>query len=78
MNFMRTTIDIPDPTYRELKSKAAKQGCSVKQIILRSVQKELGAGTVNTGRIKLPIIESKRPGWLRLTNKKIYEAIPFP
>ena len=74
---MRTTIDIPDPTYRELKSKAAKQGCSVKQIILRSVQKELGAGTGKKGRIKLPIIESKRLGALRLTNRMINEIL-FP
>jgi hypothetical protein len=74
---MRTTIDIPDPTYRELKSKAAKQGCSVKEIILRSVQKELGSRTGKKGRIKLPIIESKRSGWLRLTNRKINEIL-FP
>jgi hypothetical protein len=27
---MRTTVDIPDPTYRQLKAKAAVRGCSVK------------------------------------------------
>ncbi len=74
---MRTTIDIPDTTYRELKSKAAKQGCSVKEIILRSVQKELGVRNGKKGRIKLPIIKSKQPGSLRLTNRMIYEIL-FP
>ena len=32
---MRITIDIPDPLYRELKAKAARQGRSVKEIILK-------------------------------------------
>ncbi len=75
---MRTTVDIPNPTYRELKSKAAKQGCSMKEIILRSVQKEIGVRPPKKGRIQLPIVQSKRPGTLRLTNKMIYEVIPFP
>jgi hypothetical protein len=38
---MRTTVDIPDSTYRKLKSKAAQQGCSVNELILRGVEKEL-------------------------------------
>lgn len=40
---VRTTVDIPDPTYRQLKSKAALQGCSVKRLILRAVEAELNA-----------------------------------
>lgn len=75
---MRTTVDIPDPTYRELKSKAARQGCSVKELILRSVEKELKPPTREKGRIRLPIVKSKQPGVLRLTNEAIYEVIPFP
>lgn len=75
---MRTTVDIPDPTYRELKSRAARQGCSVKELILRSVEKEHKAGARKKGRIQLPIVKSKQPGSLRLTNETIYEAIPFP
>jgi len=75
---MRTTVDIPDSTYRELKAKAAKQGCSVKELILRSVQNELHPRSRRKGRIKLPILESKEPGTLRLTNEQIYEIIPFP
>ena len=77
MIFMRTTVDIPDPTYRELKSKAAKQGCSVKEIILRGVEKELGTENRKKGRIQLPIVQSKRPGSLRLTNRMINEIL-FP
>jgi hypothetical protein len=75
---MRTTVDIPDPTYRKLKSKAAAQGLSVKQLILHGVEKELETGTRQKKRIRLPIVRSKRPGTLQLTNQQIYEIIPFP
>ena len=75
---MRTTVDIPDPIYRKLKSKAGQQGQSVKELILRGVEKELRAGGRKKGRIRLPIVRSKQPGELHLTNEQIYEIIPFP
>lgn len=75
---MRTTVDIPDPTYRKLKSKAAQQGSSVKELILRGVERELRTGTTKKGRIRLPIVHSKQLGTLRLTSEQIYEIIPFP
>lgn len=76
---MRTTVDIPDPVYRQLKSKAARRGCSVKDLILRGVEAELTGGIrkpVGT-RITAPLIKSKRPGWLKLDNKIINEIL-FP
>jgi hypothetical protein len=76
---MRTTLDIPDPVYRILKSKAAQEGRSVKAIVLRSVENELGLRKKKTGkRVKLPIVKSKRPGWLNIDNAKIAELVPFP
>lgn len=77
---MRTTVDIPDPIYRELKGKAASEGCSVKELILRGVEQELRGrrGRVRSGRVRLPIVPSKRPGSLDLDNAKIFEIIPFP
>ncbi len=76
---MRTTLDFPDPVYRVLKSKAAQEGKSVKAIVLRSVEKELGLRKNRTGkRVKLPIVKSKRPGWLNIDNAKIAELVPFP
>ena len=74
---MTTTVDIPDRTYRKLKSKAAQQDCSVKELILRGVEKELALA--RTGRrIQLPIVRSKEPGTLHITNEQIYEFVPFP
>ena len=74
---MRTTVDIPDPTYRQLKAKAALRGCSVKELILRGVEAELNGETQkkHKGKVTLPLVKSKRPGWLRLSNKTIHERL---
>ena len=76
---MRTTVDIPDSLYRRLKSAAALRGCSVKDLVLRGVKAELQVrgGRRKQKSVKLPIIASKRPGSLRLTNYKINEIL-FP
>jgi hypothetical protein len=63
--------------YRRLKASAAEQGCSVKELILRGVENQLETRK-RSNRIRLPIVRSKQPGTLRLTNDRIYEIIPFP
>jgi len=76
---MRTTVDIPDTLYRRLKTEAAQRGCSVKELVLRGVRAELEGGKParKAQAVSLPIIDSKRPGWLRLTNQQINEIL-FP
>jgi hypothetical protein len=74
---VRTTVDIPDAVYRRLKASAAEQGCSVKELIVRGVENQLETRK-RSNRIRLPIVRSKQPGTLRLTNDRIYEIIPFP
>ena len=75
---MRTTVDIPDPTYRKLKAKAAQQGCSVKRLILGSVDALLSDRPQKRARIRLPLLRSKEAGTMNLTSEQIYEIIPFP
>ena len=77
---MRTTVDIPDDLYRELKSRAGREGTTVKQLILQGVQTALGPPKPlgNKSRLKLPLIRSKRPGSLKLGKEGVYEYIPFP
>ena len=76
---MRTTVDIPDPLYRQLKTKAASEGRSVKELILRSVESELHHTKRSRGKpIVAPIIKTGRPGTLDIDNAKIFEIIPFP
>jgi hypothetical protein len=77
---MRTTVDIPDPIYRELKARAAREGTSVKQVILRSVKREMGAPQPEKSAkgLRFPLIASKQPGSLKLGKEGVYEYIPFP
>ena len=75
---MRTTIDIPDETYRDLKIKAAQEGTPVRQIVLRGIKRELeGAGEKPVRKLQLPLIRSSRPGTLHLTNEQIDELTAF-
>jgi predicted CopG family antitoxin len=77
---MRTTVDIPDALYRELKSTAAREKRSVKELILRGVEVELRIRRMprKSKRVVLPLVRSKTPGKLRIDNAKIFELIPFP
>jgi hypothetical protein len=74
---MRTTVDIPDSLYVALKKKAAHEGHSVKELILRGVELELRSRAKRRPR-RPPVIDSDKPGSLELDNAKIYEIIPFP
>jgi hypothetical protein len=76
---MRTTVDIPDPVYRRLKTRAASEGSSAKELILRGVELILKGGPRKSRKkIKLPLIRSKQPGTLELDNDRIFEIISFP
>jgi hypothetical protein len=75
---MRTTIDIPDETYRDLKVKAAREGKPLRLIVLRGIQRELEDGEKRDIRkLKLPLIRSSEPGTLALTNEQIDELAAF-
>ncbi len=75
---MRTTVDIPDTTYRLLKSRAAAEGTSVKEMVLRGVKVVLAEHEPKRKKRTLPVIESNRPGTVDLTNEQIYDLIGFP
>ena len=75
---MRTTVDIPDGMYRRLKARAARDGRSTRALILRGVKDVLNAERRTVGTpVSLPIVRSKRPGTVALTNAAIYD-IAFP
>ena len=75
---MRTTVDIPDEIYRQLKSRAAREGSSTRALILRGVKEVLKTDRRKTGvPVSLPIVRSKRPGAVTLDNARIYD-IAFP
>ena len=75
---MRTTVDIPDRMYRQLKSRAAREGSSTRALILKGVREVLKADRRKAGaHVSLPIVRSKRPGTVALDNVALYD-IAFP
>ena len=74
---MRTTVDLPDPMFRRAKALAALRGTSLKEIIQRALERELEHATEKQKqkRVKLPLIRSKEPGTLNLTNAEIDEIV---
>jgi hypothetical protein len=71
---MRTTVDIPDSLYRKLKAKAALEGSTVKEILVKLVQREL-AVTDGKHTTRFPLIRGKETRSLNLTNKEIDEIL---
>jgi len=62
---MRTTIDIPDSLFRELKSAAALRGETLKSFVLRAARKELNGDPAGKPphRVKLPLVKSKEESY---------------
>jgi hypothetical protein len=76
---MRTTVDIPDATYKLLKSRAAAEGATVKQLLLRGAESVLREPVPNKARrLKEPPLNRGVPGSLHLTNEMIYDLIDLP
>lgn len=74
---VRTTIDIPDETYRALKIQAAHEGVAVRQIVLRGIERELEPNVArqHSEKFQIPVIHSSRPGTLNLTNEQIDDIL---
>jgi hypothetical protein len=78
---MRTSLEIPDDIYREMKIRAATEGTTLREIILDGVALRLRNGSAPAkpeGRKPFPVIRSKNPGSLKLGEEGVYEYIPFP
>ena len=76
---MRTTVDIPDAIYRELKTRAAAEGGTVKQLLLRGAENVLREpARKKVPRLSEPPFNKGKPGSLHLTNEMIYDLIDFP
>jgi hypothetical protein len=72
---MKATIEFDDELYRQLKATAALRGSKVKELEADGVRMVLRQ--VETPqrfrRLKLPIVKSRKPGTLKLTNQMIAE-----
>ncbi len=53
---MRTTLDLPDPLYRRLKIKAAQEGKTLREVVVRLLEEGLGRASHPPGPRPLPKI----------------------
>jgi len=66
---VRTTVDIPDALHRRLKARAALEGTTVKDVLMRLVQREL-AGRTGQRATSFPLIRGKETRRLSLANEQ--------
>ena len=69
---METTIDLPDPLFREAKSKAASEGISLKAFITRAVEANLHG---RTQRPKLTTLIQNLPKFSKETIDSINHSV---
>jgi metal-responsive CopG/Arc/MetJ family transcriptional regulator len=73
---MRTTIDLPDPLFRELEAIAARRGTSLRTVIRKAVEEQIRKTERKTSRrLKFPLLSADEPGTLKLTNAEIADLL---
>jgi len=78
---MRTSVDLPDSIYRQMKVAAATEGTTIREIILEGLALRLrnsSPAAMHGSASRFPAIQSKNPGSLKLGEEGVYEYIPFP
>ena len=55
---MKTTVEIPDPLFREAKATAARRGQSLKQLITEALQEKLAANETTNGSAGPPWMDA--------------------
>jgi hypothetical protein len=75
---MRTTIDIPDETYRTVRILAAQRGNTMRELVLEGLEMVTKACQTPRKRFEVPVIQSSHPGSLMIDNESIYDLIDFP
>ncbi len=73
---MRTTVELPDDTFQALKALAVQRGITLKEVLRRAAERELSqAASHGSDRTPLPLIPSKKPASLDLTNADIEDLL---
>lgn len=72
---MQTTVNLPDSLYQKSEALAASRGATVEQFIVDAVKREVQGnlesgtpGSYGDRQVELPVIRSRRPGTLDLSN----------
>ena len=75
---MRTSIDIPNETYRRIRTLAAKRGGTIREIVLEGLDLVERETLRPKRQFDLPLIPSTRIDKLEIDNERIYDLIGFP
>ncbi len=73
---MKTTIEIPEKLFRQVKARAALEGISLREFVLRGLQLAIQStpGKVPRPRADFPLVRAA-PGTPILTDEKVNEAL---
>ena len=76
---MRTTLDLPDELLKKAKVAAIERGTTLREVVSVALSRELGVEPrPDSGRrARFPLIRSKRPGKLKLTNRIVGPLVRF-
>ena len=69
--YVRTTIELPEAVYRQSERLARTKGSSVEELIVQTLERAFAAESnlvQNSKRVKLPLVPSRQPGTLDLTD----------
>ena len=72
---MRTTIDLPDPMFRRLKSTAALRGTTMKALIVAAIEREIAPQPSMASDETFPVIRSRKAGSLPLDSDRVAEIL---
>jgi len=73
---MKTTIEIPEPLFRQAKAKAAMDGLTLRDLFVRGLQlaMQTPANSIAKQRAAFPLIHAAKNA-PRLTDEQIYAAL---
>ncbi|MBM3123622.1 MAG: hypothetical protein FJZ87_00950 [Chloroflexi bacterium] len=73
---MKTTIEIPEPLFRQAKAKAAMDGTTLRDLFVRGLQLAVQTPSETSAkqRAAFPLIRAAKKA-PRLTDEQIYEAL---
>ena len=75
---MRTTVDIPDETYRAIKVMAAERGGTVRELILEGLETVLRTRKMPSKGLDLPEASSGELVQIEIDHETNDELIGFP
>jgi len=73
---MRTTVDLPDELFRDLKLKSAREGVTLKQLVVRALELQIhDSEERKPRRIRGPLVHCKSKKPIALTNAEIEDLL---